>query len=637
MKQSYNIYLDNFTYEDAISTYAEKLSEVFQIEEIEISSKDSLGYVLTKPVFAKVSSPNFTASAMDGIAVDYEKTLTASSSNYVTLTKDIDYKVVDTGDYIEAKYNAVIMVEDLIKISDNSVQITEPIRFFENIRSTGEDIVKTQMVLPSFHKIRAVDVGSIIASGNEKVFVYKPFKVGIMPTGTEIVDVSKGDFSVGEIIDSNSYMLKALAMEMGFSASVLGIIDDDYESLKQNIINLTKNNDIVLINAGSSAGREDFTKDVLKEIGEVIVHGICIKPGKPAVLSIVNNKMVIGIPGYPVACYVVFEKLIKKIINKLLKINQLEENINTILTKRITSSLKHMEFVRVKIGFVNGKWVCTPLSRGAGVSMSLVDCDGILEIPKEYEGFNSGEEVNVKLTKPLEEIKNKIVCIGSHDLILDFVRDTMIKNSNINLSSTHVGSLNGVLTLKNKECFIAPMHILDEKTGEYNISTIKDIFKGEKMALIKGVKRKQGLIVQKGNPLNIKSISDLKKVKYVNRQRGSGTYILLDYLIKKDGINKKDIVGFDFSVPTHFDVAINVKEGVADCGLGILSVAKALDLDFIEVFDEEYDFLIYQKDLETKKAKTFIKTLQSTEVKEQLENAGGYGICNIGEVIIFEG
>ncbi len=635
--KSENVYLDNLLYKDAIEKYSDILKEKMTLETVKISTKDSLGYTLALPVYAEVSSPNFTASAMDGIAIDYIKTLEASDSNHVTLRKDVDYMVVDTGDYIQPQYNAVIMVEDLIKIDSDTIKITSPIGFFENIRSTGEDIVKTQMILPSYHKIRPVDIGALLAGGVEHITVFKPLNIGILPTGTEIVDITKGDFEVGDIIDSNSHMLKALVEEMGFRGNVSNIVEDNYELLRDTIEKLTFENDVVFINAGSSAGREDFTKDILAELGEVIVHGVAIKPGKPVILAVVNNKMVVGIPGYPVACYMIFEKIIKPILNNLFKTRNAENILKCNLTKRVTSSLKHLEFVRVKVGFVNDKWVATPLARGAGVSMSLVECDGILEVPKEYEGFNAGEEIEVKLSKSLDEIKNQLIVIGSHDLILDFIKDDLVSNKNgIGLSSTHLGSFGGVLTLKNKECFLAPIHILDEEKGEYNISTIKKFFTGESMALIKGVQRQQGLIVKKGNPLNIQGIEDLNRVKYVNRQRGSGTFILLEHLIKKANIQNEEIIGFDFNVPTHFDVAINVKEGVADCGLGVYSVANALDLDFIPIANEDYDFLMYKKDFESVKGQIFFESLKSKNIKEKLLLAGGYSVENIGEVMFFE-
>ncbi len=637
MKNSNNIYLKNNFYKEAIEKYSDITKTIISYETIEVSSKECNGYILSEPVFANVSSPNFTASAMDGVAVNYEKTLDATEVNHITLIKNIDYIEVDTGDYIPPNYNAVIMVENIIKVNHKEIKITSPAGFYENIRSVGEDIVKAQMILPRFHKIRPVDVGAIIGGGVEYVKVVKPFKIGIMPTGTEIVDVSKKIFEKGDIIDSNSHMLKALVEEMGFQATINEVIKDDYDLLKENITNLTQENDIVFINAGSSSGRKDFTKDILEELGEVVVHGIAIKPGKPVIMAIVNKKIVIGIPGYPVSCYIIFEKVIKPILNKLIKQTGEETNIQCFLTKNVYSSLKHLEFVRVKVGIVNDKWVATPLARGAGISMSLVECDGILEVPKELEGYSQGEKVTIKLNKSNEVLKNKIVSIGSHDILLDIIKDLMIKeNSLINLSSSNIGSMGGILALKNKECLMAPIHIFDRVTKNYNIAIVKKIFKNEEMVLIKGVKRLQGLIVQKGNPKNINSIKDIINYKYCNRQKSSGTYLLFESLLKDNDIRKESISGFDFYVPTHFDVAVNVKENIVDCGLGIYSVAKVLELDFIKVAEEEYDFLIYKKDLNKEHIQQFISILKLDDLRAQLEDVGGYDCIDIGKVIVIK-
>ncbi len=635
--KSRNIYLDNLALDEAIEKYYIKAKESFKRDIIKISTKNSLGHILSEPVFAKVSSPNFTASAMDGIAVDFSKTLNANDFEHITLVKDVDYIVVDTGDYIPPNFNAVIMVENLINVDESHVKITSPIGFFENIRSPGEDIADTQMILASNHKIRAVDIGALIAGGIEYINVYKPLTFGIQPTGTEIVDVSKGVFEKGDIIDSNSYMLKALVEEMGYVGNVNAIQIDDYNLLKENILKLVDENDVVLINAGSSAGREDFTKDILAEIGEVIIHGVAIKPGKPVILAIVKGKIVIGIPGYPVACYMVFEKIIKTVILRLINQYNHENYVEAMLSKRLNSSFKHLEFVRVTLGYVNDRWVATPLSRGAGVSMSLVECDGVLEVPKEIEGYNNGEIVTIKLNKPLAMLKNRVVSIGSHDLILDLLKNDLVETkSKIQFSSTHQGSFGGIISLLNKECHIAPIHVLDENTGNYNVEVVKKFFKEEKMALIKGVKRKQGLIVQKGNPKNITEISDVTKYNYVNRQNGSGTYILLEYLLKQNEISKDDVTGFNLNVPTHFDVAINVKEGVADCGLGIYSVAKSLDLGFVHITDEEYDFLVYQNVLETEHIQEFIRILKSQRLVYEINKFGGYSTTNIGEVVLID-
>ncbi len=309
-----------------------------------------------------------------------------------------------------------------------------------------------------------------------------------------------------------------------------------------------------------------------------------------------------------------------------------ETFVDAIISKKITSTLKSRELIRVNLGYVKDKLIATPLSSGAGVTMSLVKADGIAIIPQSLEGVDAGGSVKVKLLKPLNRIKETLVSIGSHDMIMDILGD-MVK-----LSSGHVGSMGGILAMKRGECHIAPIHLLDLETGEYNISYVERYFPGQKMALIKGVKRHQGFIVEKGNPKGIKDFSDLVRedVVYVNRQRGAGTRILLDYHLNKENIDPANIRGYDREMTTHMAVATAVKTGSATVGLGIYSAAKALDLDFIDIAYEDYDFLLPYELLEDERVKEFIRTLKSQEFKERVEALGGYGFENIGEIIMVE-
>lgn len=628
------IYLDNYDLDQAIDQYLSDLKEHMQLEEVEISSKEALDHITSQAVYAKVSSPNYNASAMDGICLKAEDSNQASENNPVFLNKD-QYKFVDTGDVITSEYDSVIMIEDIVKQDDGSVMITSPAAYFQHVRPIGEDITQTQMIIPSYHRIRAVDIGPLLASKNETIKVFKKLSVGIIPTGTEIVDVKTKTLEDGMIIDSNSSMIKAMVNEMKLDAKIYPIIEDDYDVLKENILKACEENDIVIMNAGSSAGSEDYTPNLIEELGKISVYGIAIKPGKPAILGRIDKTMVVGLPGYPVSTYIVFEQVFKPIIEKLYKQPTSKSSVVATLTKTIHSSLKHMEFVRVKIGFVNDKVVCTPLARGAGISMSLAEADGMLVVPKNSEGYNKGSEVNVVLFKPIDVLKQQLIVIGSHDLILDVMQDVLNnKTYNNTISSTHVGSYAGLLALKDHECNVAPIHIL-ANDGSYNIEIVKDMFKGEKMALIKGVKRQQVLAYSKNNPKNIKSIKDLtrKDIKYVNRQAGSGTAILLDYLLETNDVNRSDVDGYNFIMPSHFNVGATIKNATADCGLLIKSVANILDLDYLEVLSEEYDFLIYEEDLEKENIKDFIAVLKDDDFASSLEQFDCYDATNSGTII----
>jgi len=632
-----NIYLSNVELEKAKELFLKEVEDLIKNVKTEVVRvDDSLGRITAKPVFAKISSPHFNASAMDGIAVRSERTFGADDRNPVRLKIHEDFDYVDTGDVIREPYNGVIMIEDVTYIDEDTVEIIKAASPWQHIRPVGEDIVASEMIVPALHKITPVDIGALVSGGILNIEVLVKPKVGIIPTGTEIIE-PEDELSEGKIIDSNSRMFENMVKEYGGNPKRYSPVIDDYDLIKKRIIKATEENDIVVINAGSSAGTEDYTSKIIEDIGTLIVHGVAIKPGKPAILGKVNNKPIVGIPGYPVSAYFVFEAFVKPLLYKCLKQKEpVRSRVEAVLSKRTVSSLKHLEFVRIKLGKVGNKLIATPLNRGAGVTMSLVKADGIMNIPKNVEGIESGESVKVELLKDLESIENTIVSIGSHDIILDVLGNIIhTKYPETNLSSAHVGSLGGIMALRRGEAHIAPVHLLDGKTGTYNVEYIKKYFKNMDMSLIKGVKRLQGLIVKKDNPKDIKSIEDIirKDIVFVNRQKGSGTRMLLDYKLKELGINSEKIEGYDREMTTHMTVASAVLSGTADVGIGIKSAANVMGLDFIPIGEEEYDFIIRSEFLQDENIKRFIEALKSEEFKEELMELGGYKVEESGKII----
>lgn len=617
-----DIYLDNYTLDEAVMLYTNKLKSSINFRTLDIDVTDSIGYISAKEIYAVSSSPNYNASAMDGISTDYKLLESASEKNPTILNKD-QYTIVDTGDVINKFHNCVVMIEDVVFINEG-VKLIKPSSYFSHIRAIGEDISATQMIINKFHKIRTIDINTIIASHNSVINVFDKLNCLVIPTGDEIVSVDKKELCPGEIIDSNSAMINAQILDYGWRSEVSQVINDDYEILKKTLLTATKNYDVIFINAGSSAGSEDYTASVIEELGEVYVHGIAIKPGKPAILGKIDDTIVIGLPGYPVSSYIVFEKVVKKIFNKLFNQEEKSNYIYATLSNSIVSSLKHLEFVRVKVANIDNNYYAMSLGRGAGISSSIQECDGIIDVAKNLEGLEAGSSVKVELIKTRSEIDSNIFITGSHDLIIDIIKNI----GNLNISSTHVGSYNGVISLKNKQCHIAPVHILEN--GKYN--NLFHLF-DEEIVIIKGVGRNQGLIVEKGNPKNIYSLSDLKNINYVNRQKGSGTALLFDELLKSENIPTSDINGYDFVASTHFNVASLVKNKTCDAGLGIYSVSEIFDLDFIFLANEEYDFITYKHNLDLPGVKAFIEVLKSEEFKTHINRLGGYDTSRSGMVV----
>ena len=640
-----NLYLKTTPVEEAGKKYMQALEDAGCMKphtEI-IDTYESLDRITAEAIYARCCSPLFNAAAMDGIAVKSAETAGASEERPLTLEPGTDYNIIDTGDPIKAPFDAVVMAEDVTEeAGSDRVMITRSVPGWQHVRPIGEDIAAGEMLLPSHHKIRPVDIGVLLAGGILEVKSFNKPQVSVIPTGTEIIKPHENP-EEGDIIDSNSGMFAAMVTDAGGIPHRCGIVPDDYEKIKETVLREIKNSDMVIINAGSSAGTEDYTVHVLREIGEVIIHGVAMKPGKPVILAIVQGKPVIGLPGYPVSAYLAFENFVTPVLKKLAGTDHSggstpRKSVKAVLSKRIVSSLKHREYVRVKVGKVGDKLVCAPLARGAGAAMSLVRADGFCVIPQESEGFEAGETVDVELYTDISQIENTLVSIGSHDMIIDVMNDMMAERfPGMNLSGTHVGSMAGLMALSRGETVIAPTHLLDEETGEYNISYVEKIFPGEEMALIKGVDRIQGIMVKKGNPLGIKGVEDLTRVRYVNRQRGAGTRVLLDYKLKQAGITPDMIEGYDKEAATHMAIAALVASEEIDAGMGIKPAADAMGLDFIEVGTEEYDFAIRAENLELPQVQAFRQILESKEFHEKLAEMGGYGWHQAGRMVKIKG
>lgn len=630
MKKDY--FLQSVKLEDALEIVKDLYNASSYVPQKEtISVYDSLHRIAFSSVYAKVSSPSYNASAMDGVTTKSVLTENASEKTPITIQKE-NYVQVNTGNVIPDQFDTVIMIEDIVLNEDQSITIIKSHGLYENIRPIGEDIAMGDMILPKNTIITPIHIAALLAGGIRQIDVIQKPRVAIIPTGDEIItDIDK--LEKGKIVDSNSYFMKNELLTINASPTIFDVCKDNYSTLEKTILKATYDFDLILIGAGSSAGTKDYANLVIKNNGELLVHGISIKPGKPTIIGMINNTPVIGIPGYPVSTYISFDLIVKTLIAHMTSLRPSPRiKVKAKVSKKIYSSLKNKEYIRVQLGNVNGELIATPLARGAGITMSLVRADGLLIIDRLNEGYVKGDFVDVLLLKNDVDVSNTLVSIGSHDVLLDIVNDLM-SNNGFHLSSSHVGSFSGVLSMKNNEAHIAPVHILD-KDGNYNEMLI-DQYLSKDYHLVKGVSRIQGLYLKKGNKKNIKSFEDLmrKDVNFVNRQKGSGTRILFDYLLDKMKINPDNINGYSYELTTHTLVAASVLDERYDTGLGVKSVAALYDLDFIEIANEEYDFLVHKDTLELESYKQFIQVLQSCEFKEKLDTLGGYKIENIGTII----
>lgn len=668
-----SVYLHDIPLNQAQAKFQEALQSadlwrVLSVEEI-LLDEHALGRVITEPIWAKISSPHYHASAMDGFAVRADDTIGAQPSNPIVLPIHVSQfpkaEYVDTGDPLPNWANAVIPIENVESLDVNgqitsairkpaSIRIRASVTPWSHVRPLGEDIVATQLVLPAGHILRPVDLGAIAASGHQTIKVSRKPKVAILPTGSELVPIGS-KLKSGDILEYNSLVLASQIKQMGGEATRYPIIKDDFDLICEKVLEASQTHDLILLNAGSSAGAEDFSAKVVEKLGTLLVHGVAVRPGHPVILGMVNTgigdrklehltldtshlKPLIGVPGYPVSASLTVDIFVEPILAKWLgrKQNELQTE-EAILTRKIVSPAGDDDFVRVAVGKVGDKLLAAPLSRGAGVITSLVQADGLAFIPSGTQGMDAGEKIQVKLYRTKSDIEKTILCIGSHDLTLDLMAQ-FLAEKNRRLTSANVGSQGGLVALRRGEAHLAGSHLLDPQTGEFNISYIRQYMPNSKVKVVALVGREQGLIVKKGNPKGIKSLDDLasrnqqRSVQFVNRQKGSGTRTLLDYHLNQLNIPHEYIAGYHQDEYTHLGVATAVASGRADCGLGIAAAAQALDLDFIPLFQERYDLVIPKQFVDF--LTPLFDVLTDSRFQHSISSLKGYDVSVMGAIIL---
>lgn len=669
--KSDSIYLHDIPLEQAWSAFTEALERAHLwggLEKEQIPLDRALGRVTAEPVWAKISSPHYHAAAMDGYALRAADSDGASDRSPVTLTISDHATYVDTGDAMPPWADAVVPVEHVERIHAETGEL-EAIRLraglapWSHVRPMGEDMVATELVLPAGRVLQPVDLGAIAGSGHAAVHVWRKPRVAVIPTGTELVPPGTA-VQAGDIIEYNSLVLAAQVESWGGSATRFPIVRDDLESIRATVADASVQHDLVLINAGSSAGSEDFTATIVQDLGDLIAHGVAVRPGHPVVLGMMERSSltsssrggkaagmadappeamtapsssvpVIGVPGYPVSAALTAEIFVKPLLARWQGLQpQAPRTLEAVMTRKVHSSLGDDEFLRVTVGNVGDRYVAAPLSRGAGVITSLVRADGIVLIPAGVQGIQAGETVRVQLYRAMVEIERTILVLGSHDLTIDLMAQFLAPHG-ARLSSANLGSLGGLIALRRGEAHLAGSHLLDPETGEYNLAYIQKYLPGIPVVVVGLVNREQGLLVAKGNRKKISGLEDLARedIQFINRQRGAGTRLLLDYHLDQLGIENTAVQGYEREEFTHLAVAAAVASQRADCGLGIRAAAGALDLDFIQLFQERYDLIIPKIHYDSPKLTPLLRLLEDANFKQAVEALPGYNTEPMGERI----
>ncbi len=628
-------YLTNVPLETARRDYLDVLKENRLSPAREtVAVADACGRVTAEAVYARICAPHYAASAMDGVALLASLTFGASETTPVALAPG-QFTVVDTGDPVPDGCDAVIMIEDVVIDSDSTVTLHEAAAPWQHIRQIGEDICAGDMILGARMPVTPAAIGALIAGGVTEIPVVKRPVVGIIPTGDELVPPTS-DPRAGDILEFNSAIFSAMLGQWGAVARTYPIVKDDPALLKAAVLAALDACDVVLLNAGSSAGREDHAAAVIGAVGTVLYHGIAMRPGKPAILGYRGGQPILGVPGYPVSGMLVLEELLKPILSYCNGMDMPAETaLDATLARPVMSGLKYEEFVRVSLGLVDGKAVASPLSRGSGVVSSFMKADGILAVPQGVEGYEAGQTVRIRLLGDAAALPRTLVAIGSHDPLLDEAADLLhLTDPTMRMRSTHVGSMGGIMAVRRREAHVAGVHLLSEADGTYNTAYIEKYFPDGGVRLLACVGRTQGLMTTAGNPLGMQGVADLTRpgLRYVNRQKGSGTRILIDYLCRRAGIDAARIYGYEREEFTHTAVAAQIAAGSADAGLGILAAAKLYGLGFLPVCTEQYDLLIPDYAWDTPLVRQLVAVLQSDAFRDRLSAMGGYTLDCPGQV-----
>jgi putative molybdopterin biosynthesis protein len=602
-----------------------------RLEPITVPVDLAVGRVTAGPIWASRSSPPFDAAAMDGIAVRSPETVGATESSPLLLDAD-RFVVVDTGDPLPDDFDAVVMREHVHYV-DGRAELRAAVAPYQHVRSIGEDISATELLLPAGHRLRPVDVAAAAAAGATEITVRRQPVVAILPTGDEMRPIGS-ELAPGELLDTNSLMLGGQAKELGCQVVVLPIEPDDQARIADAIRDALGGCDLLIIIAGSSAGRDDYTAALVDELGLLAVHGVAVRPGHPVVLGAIASTPVIGAPGYPVSASLTFDIFAASLIAKLEgAAATARPRTRARLARKLASVIGMEDWVRVRLGRVGGSLVASPLPRGAGVLTSLVRADGLLVVPAQVEGHHAGAEVDVSLLRAAEEIEHTIVAIGSHDPILDLASSALRSlDPRVTLASGNVGSLAGLMALRDGLCHIAGSHLLEPETGAYTLPYLDRLVTDREVAVVRLVHREQGLLVAPGNPLGLRGVGDLAQpgVRYVNRQPGAGTRVLLDYELARADVDPAGISGYSREEPTHLAVAAAIAAGRADCGLGVRAAARAFGLDFVTVAQEPYDLVLELDLLEHELLAPLWRLLDTAEFRSAVEELGGYDTAEMG-------
>lgn len=614
----------------------------------EVELTNALGKVLAEDVTSTIDVPGFDRSTMDGYVVKAQDTFSANEVKtkilklvgksepgiVPTMTlNEGETSEISTGAPIPVGASAVVMVE-FTKTSGNEVEISRSVTPGENVMAAGSDIMAGEVVLRRSQIITSREIAIMAAIGRKNVIVIGSPKVAILSTGNELIPPGS-ELSRMKIFDINAYSIAAAVYESGGTPIMLGIVPDDEVEIRNILKRAVESADLVLTSGSTSAGSRDLIPQIISSIegSQIIANGLAVKPGKPALVAIVAGKPLFALPGNPTSALMVFYELVKPTIRRLsgIRFDVHMPSVDARLAFKTISVRGKQELVPVHIVKEEcGNYLAYPALAGSGAITSLALADGFVRVSSDRDVIVEGETVQVHLFN--QNIRpSDFLIVGSHCVGIDILLTVISEKTRSVLGKIiNVGSMGGLQALKRGEADLAGIHLLDENSGDYNTPFIKRFDLENKIILVRGYVREQGFMTRKDSTKKVNDFSDLlnPEISFINRNRGSGTRILIDmclgYVAKKKNKPLQELVkkinGYDLEAKSHSAVASAVSQGKVDVGFGIRTVAEQNGLDFGSHSFERFDFAINKNRINKKSIQVFLEILRSKEFGNKLKD-----------------
>ena len=599
----------------------------------------SLGRVLAHTVTAAHDAPPFDRALVDGFAVQAADTRGADAHTPRRLALNAEVlscgtvpaitlapgtaTAIATGAPLPRGCDAVMMIEHTDLAADESsppaVLVRRAVPPGQFIGFAGSDIARGETLLRAGAVIGSREIGMLAACGVASVAVVRRPRVAVLSTGDELVPPGTVPLPDAAIPDSNGAILAAAVAEHGGEPVPLGIVRDDEAALEAAVRRALELADLVVLSGGTSKGAGDLAHRILGRLGPpgILVHGVALKPGKPLCLAAVGRRPVVVLPGFPTSAVFTFHAFVVPVIRALAGLPpRSEASVPARLAVRTPGEAGRTEYVMVSLAEApEGGLAAWPLGKGSGAVTAFGQADGFFAIDALAPAAEAGASVEVRLIGAATPQLPDLVIIGSHCVGLDAVLDRLAARG-LRARVLAVGSLGGLAAARRGACDLAPAHLLDPATGQYNTPFLEP-----GLRLVPGWRRRQGLVFRPGDARFAgaglgDALAD-PGCLMVNRNPGSGTRILIDGLL--GGARPP---GYANQPRSHNAVAAAVAQSRADWGVAIETVARAYGLGFIPVADEHYDFFVPADRLARAPVQAFLEALQGAEGREALREAG---------------